>query len=85
MQVLWLIKSMVFKEMVKNYNWLMLIVSELCIIVQLLHIMTTRFWFDIEEKERKKPKEHGLYMALVLNFVHGYCVSINCTTAVYAP
>ena len=35
----------------------MVIKLELCIIVQLLHIITTRFWFDNKEKERKKNKK----------------------------
>ena len=48
---------MVFKEKVKIYNLLMVIKLELCIIVQLLHISTTAFWFYIEEKERQKTNK----------------------------
>ena len=57
-QVLWIINLIVVKEKVKNYTWLMVIQLELCIIliVQLLHIITTGFWFDIKAKERKKGK-----------------------------
>ena len=35
----------------------MVLKLELCIVVQLLHISTTGFWFDIEEKERQKKKQ----------------------------
>ena len=52
--ILWMIKLMVFEEKVKICNLLMVMKLELGIIVQLLHIITTGFWFDIEKKERKK-------------------------------
>ena len=55
--VLLMAKLMVFKQKVKIYNLLMVIKLELCIIVQLLHISTTGFWCDIEEKERQKKKK----------------------------
>ena len=35
----------------------MVIKLELWIIVQLLHVITTGFWFDIKEKEKKKKKQ----------------------------
>ena len=50
---------MVFKQKMKKYiiNLSMVLKLELCIVVQLLHISITRFWFDIEEKARQKKKQ----------------------------
>ena len=48
---------MVFKQKMKIYNLSMVLKLELCIIVQLLHISTTGFWFDIKEKERQKKNK----------------------------
>ena len=45
------------KKKVKEYNLLMIIQLELCMNVQLLHVITTGFWFDIEEKEKNKKQK----------------------------
>ena len=55
--VLWMIKSTVFRKKVKIYNLLMVTQLEVCVIVQLLYCITTRFGANIEEKERQKNKQ----------------------------